>query len=56
MSKLTEKEFGKLQDETVDQVMLYTNHLIEEGIKSLTWTFTNDLGSNGYDGTSSAFS
>jgi len=36
-------EFERLQDDTVAQVILYSNHLIKEGIKSVSWTLTNDF-------------
>jgi len=41
--RLTQKEFEKLHDETIKQVLNYCNHLIEEGIKSTSWTLTNDF-------------
>lgn len=38
-----QKEFEKLQDNTIKQVLKYSNHLIEEGVKSTSWTLTNDF-------------
>ena len=42
-SYYNQKEFEKLQDKTIKQVLEYSNHLIEEGIKSTSWTLTNDF-------------
>ncbi len=41
--KLTEKQFMKLHDKTIKQILKYTEHLMDEGIKSVTWTLTNDF-------------
>ena len=40
---MNEKEFIKLHDKTIKQVLNYTNHLIEEGVKRTSWTLTNDF-------------
>jgi len=39
----SEEEFGKLQDATIKQVLEYSNHLIKEGVKSTSWTLTNNF-------------
>ncbi len=43
IKQLTPKEFEKLQDKTIKQVLKYSNHLMDEGIKSTSWTLTNDF-------------
>jgi len=41
--QLTDKEFAKLEDKTIKQVLKWTNYLMESGIKSNTWTLTNSF-------------
>ena len=41
--KITEEEFNKLHDKTIKIVLEYSDHLIEEGIKSTSFTLTNDF-------------
>lgn len=36
-------KFEILQDKTIKQVLEYSNHLIKEGVKSTSWTLTNDF-------------
>jgi len=43
VKRLSQKEFMKLHDRTIKQVLKYTTHLIDEGIKSTSWTLTNDF-------------
>ena len=40
---MNDKEFEKLHDETIQKVLEYSNHLIQEGIKSTSWTLTNNF-------------
>jgi len=38
-----EKDFAKLHDKIIKQALKYSNHLIEEGIKSSSFTLTNSF-------------
>jgi len=40
---MNEKEFMKLHDKTIKQVLEYSNYLIEEGVKKTSWVLTNDF-------------
>ena len=40
---MNQKDFEKLQDKTIKQVLIYSNHLIDEGVKRTSWTLTNNF-------------
>jgi len=40
---MNKEEFEKLHNKTIQLVLDYSNHLIEEGIKSTSWTLTNNF-------------
>lgn len=43
IDKMKAKDFHKLHDKLVELTLEYSNHLIQDGIKSVSWTLTNDF-------------